>query len=240
MLDLPGVTLCCIDNANHALAARALRRSAIGITFARSLFLTDRRVDEPGIEVRTIAPLASRDDYSRFVLASLLDHVDTPHVLLVQWDGYALNAAGWRGDFLDCDYIGAKWFWAPEGQRVGNGGFSLRSRRLLEALRDPRIVLTEAEDVTIGRTFRTLLEREHAIRYATESQADQFVFGAAPDRPAVRISRPVQLLPRRSQGRISALVMPHSGDRASLQLAQLGRIAWRSASGAPPPRFRAF
>jgi tetratricopeptide (TPR) repeat protein len=179
MLDLPGVTLCCVDTANHALAARALRRSAIGIRFARSLFITDRRVDEPGIEVRTIAPLASRDDYSRFVLASLLDHVDTPHVLLVQWDGYALNPAAWRGDFLDCDYIGAKWFWAPEGQRVGNGGFSLRSRRLLEALRDPRIVLTEAEDVTIGRTFRTLLEREHAIRFATESQADQFAFEAA-------------------------------------------------------------
>jgi len=179
MLDLPGVTLCCVDTANHALAARALRRSAIGIRFARSLFITDRRVDEPGIEVRTIAPLTSRDDYSRFVLASLLDHVDTPHVLLVQWDGYALNAAAWRTDFLDCDYIGAKWFWAPEGQRVGNGGFSLRSRRLLEALRDPRIVLTEAEDVTICRTFRTLLEREHAIRFATESQADRFAFEAA-------------------------------------------------------------
>jgi Flp pilus assembly protein TadD len=179
MLELPGVTLCCIDTANHALAARALRRSAVGIRFARSLFLTDRRVDEPDIEVRTIAPLASRDDYSQFVLASLLDHVDTPHVLLVQWDGYALNPEAWRGDFLDCDYIGAKWFWAPEGQRVGNGGFSLRSHRLLEALRDPRIVLTEAEDVTIGRTFRTLLEREHAIRFATESQADQFAFEAA-------------------------------------------------------------
>jgi len=137
VLDLPGVTLCCVDTANHALAARALRRSAIGIRFARSLFITDRRVDEPGIEVRTIAPLASRDDYSRFVLTSLLDHVDTPHVLLVQWDGYALNAAAWRSDFLDCDYIGAKWFWAPEGQRIGNGGFSLRSRRRFSPQPEP-------------------------------------------------------------------------------------------------------
>ncbi len=179
MLDLSDVTLCCIDTANHALAARALRRSAQGIRFARSLLLTDRRIDEPGIEVRTIATLASRDDYSRFVLASLLDHVDTSHVLLVQWDGYALNPAAWRGDFLGCDYIGARWFWAPEGQRVGNGGFSLRSRRLLEALHDPRIVLTEAEDVTICRTFRTLLETDHAIRFATESLADEFAFEAA-------------------------------------------------------------
>ncbi|MGH8851455.1 MAG: DUF5672 family protein, partial [Casimicrobiaceae bacterium] len=179
MLDLPGVTLCCVDTANHALAVRALRRSAAAIRFARTLFLTDRRQDEPGIEVRTIAALASRDDYSRFVLRSLLDHVDTPHVLLVQWDGYVLDPAAWRADFLGCDYIGAKWFWAPVGQRVGNGGFSLRSRRLLQALRDPRIVLTEAEDATIGRAFRPLLEREHAIRFATEAQADAFAFEAA-------------------------------------------------------------
>ncbi|MGH8712541.1 MAG: DUF5672 family protein, partial [Casimicrobiaceae bacterium] len=179
LLDLPGVTLCCVDTANHALAVRALRRSAAGIRFARTLFLTDRPLDEPGIEVRIIAPLASRDAYSRFVLGSLLDHVDTAHLLLVQWDGYALNPAAWDGAFLDCDYIGAKWFWAPEGQRVGNGGFSLRSRRLLDALRDPRIVLTEAEDATIGRAFRTLLERDHAIRFASEAQADAFAFEAA-------------------------------------------------------------
>src|SRR5690348_5786393 len=166
MLALPEVTLCCIDTANHALAARALRRSAKDIRFARALLLTDRSLDESGIEVRTIASLGSRDAYSRFVLTSLLEHIDTSYVLLVQWDGYAVDAAAWRSEFLGCDYIGAKWFWAPEGQRVGNGGFSLRSRRLLEALRDPRIVLTEAEDVTIGRTFRTLLERDHAIRFA--------------------------------------------------------------------------
>ncbi|HEY7944692.1 MAG TPA: DUF5672 family protein [Casimicrobiaceae bacterium] len=179
MLDLPGVTLCCIDTANHALAVRALRRSAAGIRFARTLFLTDRPLDEPGIEVRTMATLASRDAYSRFVLESLLDHVDTAHVLLVQWDGYVLDPAAWRDDFLACDYIGAKWFWAPEGQRVGNGGFSLRSRRLLLALRDPRIVLTEAEDATICRAFRTLLERDHAIDFASEALADAFAFEAA-------------------------------------------------------------
>jgi len=179
MVELPSVTLCCIDTANHSLAVRALRRSMVGIRFARALFLTDRHIDEPGIEIRAIAPIASRDAYSRFVLASLLDHIDTPHLLLVQWDGYALNPAGWRSEFLECDYIGAKWFWAPEGQRVGNGGFSLRSRRLLEALRDPRVVLTEAEDVTICRSFRALLEQDHAIRFASESLADQFAFEAA-------------------------------------------------------------
>jgi tetratricopeptide (TPR) repeat protein len=63
--------------------------------------------------------------------------------------------------------------------RVGNGGFSLRSRKLLEALQDPRIELVEAEDVTIGRAQRPLLEREYGIRYADDALADRFAFEAA-------------------------------------------------------------
>jgi tetratricopeptide (TPR) repeat protein len=179
MLELPSVTLCCTDTVNHALAVRALRCSAVGIRFARTLLITDRDIDEPGIEVRVVAPFASRDAYSQFVLKSLLPYVDTTHVLLVQWDGYAVNPGAWRTEFLDCDYIGAKWFWHTDGMRVGNGGFSLRSRKLLLALLDHRIVLNEAEDVTICRTFRALLESEYGIRFASEAQADVFAFEAA-------------------------------------------------------------
>ena len=179
MLELPGVTLCCIDTLNHSLALRALRRSSAGIRFGSTCFISDRPVDEPGMSSIVIAPLASRDAYSEFVLKSLLLHIQTPHVLLVQWDGYAINPDAWRGEYLDVDYIGAKWFWHTDGMRVGNGGFSLRSRKLLEALQDPRIVLTGAEDETIGRAFRPLLEREHGIRFAAESLADAFAFEAA-------------------------------------------------------------
>ena len=126
-----------------------------------------------------IAPIESRDAYSNFVLKRLLPFVDTEHVLLVQWDGYVVNPGAWDPAFLDCDYLGAKWFWHGDGMRVGNGGFSLRSRRLLEALADPRIQLVEAEDTTIGRTFRPLLEREHAIRFGSDDLADKFSFEAA-------------------------------------------------------------
>jgi tetratricopeptide (TPR) repeat protein len=181
--ELRGVTLACIDTANHALALRALALSGRSLAFGRTLFLTDavpRGVDvPPTIEVHAIAPLASRDAYSRFVLKSLLAHVETPHVLLIQWDGYVVNPAAFEPAFLECDYVGAKWFWYDDGMRVGNGGFSLRSRKLLVALQDPRIQLGDAEDTTIGRTFRPLLEREHGIRYASEAIADRFAFEAA-------------------------------------------------------------
>ncbi len=183
MLQLPGVTLVCIDTANHALALRALALSAATIRYARVLFVTDAIPDglhvPDGVEVATIAPMASRDAYSHFVLKELLPFVLTEHVLLVQWDGYVVNPAAWDAAFLDCDYLGAKWFWHRDGMRVGNGGFSLRSRRLLSALRDPRIELVDAEDTTIGRTYRPLLEREHGIRFGSEALADRFAFEAA-------------------------------------------------------------
>jgi hypothetical protein len=132
MRDLAGVTLVCVDTANHALALRALARSCAALRFEQTLFLTDAvpaDIEVPaGVSVRSIARLASREAYSHFVLKSLLPHVTTPHVLLIQWDGYVVNPAAFDPAFLDFDYIGAKWFWYDDGMRVGNGGFSLRSR----------------------------------------------------------------------------------------------------------------
>ena len=145
MLDLPGVTLCCIDTANHALALRALSCSRADIRFGRTLYLTHglpAGIGVPdGIDIAPIAPIATQAEYSEFVLKSLRPWITTPHVLLVQWDGYVTNPAAWDPAFLACDYIGAPWHWHDDGMRVGNGGFSLRSLRLLDALQDPRITL---------------------------------------------------------------------------------------------------
>ena len=95
MRDLSGVTLVCVDTVNHALALRALALSSRSLRFADIVLLTRAMPSDvqvpAGIVVREIAPLASRDDYSRFVLKSLLPHVATPHLLLVQWDGYVVN-----------------------------------------------------------------------------------------------------------------------------------------------------
>ena len=181
MLRLPDVTLVCIDTANHALALRALARSRERVRFARALFLTDAvppGVDVPaGVEVVPIAPIASRDAYSWFVLKDLVRHVVTDHALLVQWDGYVVNADAWDPTFLDCDYIGAKWFWYDDEMRVGNGGFSLRSRRLLQALADPNRARRGGGRHDL-RSCRGLIERDHDIRFADEALADRFAFEA--------------------------------------------------------------
>jgi len=177
VLDLPDVTLCSVDAVNHALALRARERSQRDIRFGRTLFVTDAYPSDilvpAGIEVIAVGPIMSQQAYSQFVLKDLHAHIATSHVLLIQWDGYVVHADMWKVGFLATDYIGAPW---PDGT-VGNGGFSLRSRRLLAALQDDRFpLLTNNEDVTICCMHRGRLESEFSIQFSPSALARQFSF----------------------------------------------------------------
>lgn len=120
-----------------------------------------------------IVPLASASDYSYFVLQRLADHVSTSHCLLVQWDGHVLHSNQWRPEFLDYDFVGASWPQFADDHDVGNGGFSLRSRALLEACRAPAFCPSHPEDLAIGRVNRDWLEAR-GLRFAPRAIADIF------------------------------------------------------------------
>jgi len=169
-------TICIVDTHTHALAARAMRLSLAAMDFADAVFISDSGADTGGARHVAIDPLAGRVAYSRFVMKDLLRHIETEHMLLIQWDGYVVNPAAWRDDFLDHDYIGARWGFHKDAHCVGNGGFSLRSRRLLEALQDPAIDLFEPEDEMICRHYRPMLESRYGIRFAPPEVADRFSF----------------------------------------------------------------
>lgn len=169
-------TLCLVDSQNHALAARAMRQTLATMKFADALFISDLGTDTGGARHIAIAPLDGRAAYSRFIAKTLVDYIQTEHVLLIQWDGYVVNPAAWTDDFLEYDYIGAPWGFHTDAYRVGNGGFSLRSRRLLEALQDSEIVDLEPEDEAICRRYRPLLEQRYGIRFAPEAVAARFSF----------------------------------------------------------------
>jgi hypothetical protein len=183
---MKSITLCCIDCVNQPLAIRALRLSMPALAFTETLLLTSGCDDLPDLRVEHIPPLRSHAEYSHFVAKTLVAHIHTSHVLLVQWDGYIINPQAWTDEFLEYDYIGATWgFLNKEDYRVGNGGFSLRSKRLLEALQDPEIVETHPEDVAICRQYRPLLEQRYGIRFAPEAVAERFSFESTtpPDVP---------------------------------------------------------
>lgn len=184
-LQLPQVTLVAASSVALAATQHALQHSMAQVDFGSVLMLSDQRPARlgDGIEWRAIAPLGSRAAYSCFMLHGLADHVKTDFVLICQWDGYVVDASAWQDEFLAHDYIGAPWPWHDDGHDVGNGGFSLRSRRLLVATR-ALPAGAEAEDTAICRTHRPMLESAHAIRFAPRALAAVFAHERGPPPPA--------------------------------------------------------
>ena len=174
-LQLPQVTLCAVTSVNVAATVTALERCLEQIDFGSCRLLTDLAISpvHPGIEVVPVARIDSSSAYSDFMLTRLPDYVETSHCLVTQWDGHVLDAGRWRDEFLYYDYIGASWPQFGDGHDVGNGGFSLRSRRLMDLCRDPAFLPMHPEDIAIGRTNRTWLEGQ-GMRFAPCALADLF------------------------------------------------------------------
>lgn len=186
-LNLPDITLCAVASVNLAATIAAMERCLALADFGAALLLTDAEAPAlpAGIEKVTINRLGSSSAYSRFVLHDLADWIGTSHCLIVQWDGFILNPSAWNDAFLACDYIGAPWPQFADGHDVGNGGFSLRSKRLMLAAREPNFVDSgAAEDVVIARVNRPWLEGERALRFADRVLASAFAFERDRDVPA--------------------------------------------------------
>lgn len=174
---LSSVTLVAVTSVALGPTVDALLASMRQVDFAQVLLLGDVRPAnlDAAIIWRPIERLHSRADYCRFMLRELAQHISTSHALCIQWDGFVVSGAAWDPHFLDYDYIGAVWPHFHDGHNVGNGGFSLRSRRLLDACRTLPFNGSEPEDVLIGRLERPRLEGQ-GMRFAPEDVARRFSY----------------------------------------------------------------
>jgi hypothetical protein len=150
MLDLSRVTLFAIDNTNRIEATiKSLHTSMQVAKFGAIKLVTsneyiDKYSDEllqDGIECEKMVPLITNiDEYSHYILYELHRHIETDFVLISQDHAFIINPDAWTDQFLNYDYLGAPWPYAEDSyidpfgnhHRVGNGGFSLRSRKFLE------------------------------------------------------------------------------------------------------------
>jgi hypothetical protein len=177
-LNLSDVTLCCVDTQLPEHAARAMHTCLHQAQFGDAILFTDLKRAPAQLDSRIrcvdASHIRSVEAYSQFMLTGLADHIRTSHVLIVQWDGYIIHPEHWRPDFLAFDYIGAPWPQFEPPHRVGNGGFSLRSSKLLEALAKLAPAASKAEDMLICRDLRPTLERDFGIRFADETTAHAF------------------------------------------------------------------
>lgn len=168
-LSLPNVTLFGIDSHDIAGIERAAKISQQDIEFGAVNIITEDRFTKGGNnEVR-------RRDYSKFMIKELTHQFATSHVLTIHADGYVLNHEAWSDEFLQFDYIGATWLY-KDGWNVGNGGFSLRSKKLCDILTDNDIdeALMHPEDHCICRNYRKALEDVFGIKFAPEEVANRF------------------------------------------------------------------
>lgn len=181
MLLLPTVTLCCVDTRSVPQALEAIQKSTRAIRFGQVLFFGPSGDGHahlahqiPELEWRPVQPLRSIQDYNRFMLQELRPHIETDHVLVMQWDGFVSNPELWQDEFLNWDYIGAPWYHGGQPGRVGNGGFSLRSKRLLDALACLELNTQVPEDMEICVHKKDVLTASHSIHIAPLDVAQDF------------------------------------------------------------------
>jgi hypothetical protein len=142
MLNLENITLVSVTSVNIERTISALKYSMREINFGEVILLTDKDASSNDVKIIKIDPL-DYIGYSKFIVYELYKFINTEFALIIQEDGFVINPERWNSEFLKYDYIGAPFpipqsndkisYRDPFGNlvRVGNGGFSLRSKKLL-------------------------------------------------------------------------------------------------------------
>jgi len=120
--------MICVDCVNTNRAIWVLEHCKSLVDFGSVKFLTSLPTDYK--HAIQIMPLNTLIAYSVFCLTKLHEYIDTEHVLIVQRDGWILNISAWNYQWLTYDYIAPPFV---QYDHVGSGGFSLRSKRLMQA-----------------------------------------------------------------------------------------------------------
>lgn len=141
-LQLKNVTLVAVSSIKINETIQALEYSYKNIEFGDVLFITDANFEHSEIKKVSCEPIKNIDEYSRYMFHELHKHINTEYALTIQYDGFVVNPDMWNDEFFNYDFIGAPWpdndpshIYKETGEyiRVGNGGFSLRTKKLLQA-----------------------------------------------------------------------------------------------------------
>ncbi len=189
MKKLPGVTLAGIDCVNVERLQKALDISCAEIEFAEVKLLTSLPTND--VREISIPHIGSIEAFSKFCIRDLANYVSTDFVLLVQHDGFVLNPSSWTDEFLKYDFVGPPWFvhdefWFDKYSFprelfdkvvVGNGGFSLRSKKFLETSKrladEGAFNKYHPEDLVLCVWNRKIMENA-GIKFAPPEIAEKF------------------------------------------------------------------
>lgn len=156
-LQLDDVTLICVETRKIEVAKNLCSNLNDKINFNQSLLITSG--------INTI------QDYNKLIHLRLNSLFNTEFCMIVQLDGYPINIDFWKWEFLDYDFIGAPWYTQPVGitNLVGNGGFSIRSKRYVEqCMKTHYMDYSRPEDVFYNR------DNKLNVKYAPHGLAYEF------------------------------------------------------------------
>ena len=158
---------------------KALEYSTKYIEFNNVFLLSDQTISG-NFDLISIKKIRDVEDYNNEIL-NLSKHIKSEYVLIIQHDGHVINHKKWDDLFLKFDYIGAPWpnsnkwnerwkYYPKEMEekilknlnlnRIGNGGFSLRSKKFLDYSRSYKEVDGAPEDI-----FLNILNYDKAFEY---------------------------------------------------------------------------
>jgi len=172
------VTLVCVDGSDPNTSLQALKFSNRDIGFSNIKLISTNvpELDMSGIEYHQIAPM-TWDGYNDFICNKLKDYINTEFCITVQSDGFITDPHLWDDSFFDYDYIGAPWpdddSWIDlqyeksrnsyrennKKARIGNGGFSFRSKKFLSVSSTYQSCMGYGEDTFLcNHNYKSMLE----------------------------------------------------------------------------------
>jgi hypothetical protein len=191
MLKLDNITVVCVTSVRIQESIDALVETAKHGQYSSIKLITHRDgtgnlPDVPTGIIVEECPKLDYKGYSEYIIYDLHKHIDSEFALIINWDGFITNPKQWDSKFLDYDYIGALWTvdhkYKDINDRdifVGNGGFSLRSKKLLELASKIDIPWTVREDKywqedAIISVMNRHIYEAHGLRWAPKHIAAKF------------------------------------------------------------------
>lgn len=132
-LNLKNITLYSLNCVNPVNSIKALLYSSKDIDFAELVLISNTKPDNLPSNIKFVyTSYTTHKESSLFTYTTLPDLIETDYCLGIHDDGFVINPTLWDSNFLNYDYIGAPWKWEGRRNRVGNGGFVLKSKKFIK------------------------------------------------------------------------------------------------------------
>jgi hypothetical protein len=176
-IDLKNITLLAIDCISPEKSIKALQYSSRYINFGEILLISHYKPEQLPNHIRYENTIKhTHATINRFAMEELPDLIHTEYVLSIQEDGFIINPFLWNNEFFNYDYIGAPWpsnlDWCKKN-KVGNGGFVLKSKKFLNLEKQNPYIEGMHNDVLVTNYYYDLFTSK-GIKYAPIEVACRF------------------------------------------------------------------